>query len=170
MTNRYGIFVLLDDVEAAVGAGLHYVALFGALAIPDLMAALADANGTTSGRKYEDWYRSNVDFPVDAAECYRWRCSMLHQGRSATGAVPPTRIAFAEPGEIKVKTGYVMGSVMLVDVSDFCRAVVTAARRWLESQPDGGTVRRNLETSLRRGAATHGTEDGQVTLDLILVM
>ena len=59
---------------------------------------------------------------------------------------------------------------MLVDVPEFAEAIVTAARQWLDDQPEGGTVQRNLEGTLRRGATTHGTEDGQETLDLTIVM
>src|SRR5947207_12791542 len=90
---------MIRQIRAASAAGLYYLALFGALALPDICGAVASDNGRASGSKYKTWVRDNV--PTHAAQAdliYGLRCSLLHQGQALPhgGTFP---IAFMFPGE-----------------------------------------------------------------------
>jgi plasmid stabilization system protein ParE len=74
---------LIAQIRQASAAGLYYLALIGALALPDIFGALASKNGKASASKYKDWLRKNVrDEAADAELIYGLRCSLLHQGRA----------------------------------------------------------------------------------------
>lgn len=47
---------VLNQMKAANGAGLYYVALFSALAIPDICGALESQDGTANGQRYRAWF------------------------------------------------------------------------------------------------------------------
>lgn len=47
---------VLNQMKSANGAGLYYVALFSALAIPDICGALESQDGTANGQRYRAWF------------------------------------------------------------------------------------------------------------------
>ena len=47
---------IIQQVRAVNGADLYYVALFSALALPDICAALEAADGQASKAKYVAWF------------------------------------------------------------------------------------------------------------------
>ena len=59
-------------------AGLYFLALHGALTLPDICGALESDTGTASGAKYKAWLRANVPgLASDAELIYGLRCSLL---------------------------------------------------------------------------------------------
>jgi len=88
--------------DASNGAGLHYLALMGALAVPDMCAALAAKNGRTDGTKYRQWVRSHLSEAdrqgLSPGDLYRFRCSILHQGSGHHRGDELERVMFVEPG------------------------------------------------------------------------
>jgi hypothetical protein len=75
-----GIDEMIRQIRAACPAGLYYLALFGALTLPDICAALASDDGKTTGPKYKTWLRAYVPEQAnDADGVYGLRCSLLHQ-------------------------------------------------------------------------------------------
>lgn len=112
---------LIDQIEASLGSGLYFLSLYTALTIPDIAGALSSENGAASGAKYaawfEDWVRPRffetvlasvrlehrqyvqpIENPLTGEDCYRFRCSLLHQGSSQHRKSPFSRIMFIEPG------------------------------------------------------------------------
>lgn len=88
---------LIAQIRLASAAGLYYLALLGALTLPDICGALSANDGKASASKYKDWLRQNVPEQADqAGEIYGLRCSLLHQGRAMPqgGHFP---IAFTHP-------------------------------------------------------------------------
>ncbi len=74
---------MIRQIRAASAAGLYYLALFGALTLPDICGALAASDGKATKSKYITWLRSNVPEEAgDADLIYGLRCSLLHQGRT----------------------------------------------------------------------------------------
>ncbi len=74
---------LIDSIRDAVQSRNFYAALFVALAIPDICAALE--HGKTSGKKYAAWwekYMASYKGFVSGNDGYALRCSVLHQGTS----------------------------------------------------------------------------------------
>jgi hypothetical protein len=92
---------IIRQIRAASEAGLYFMALFGALVLPDMCAALASDNGSTSGPKYRAWLKTYV--PEEAADAdliWGVRCSLLHQGRAMPhGGAFPMAFTILKHGE-----------------------------------------------------------------------
>lgn len=142
----------ISQIRAASTAGLYYLALFGALAIPDIFGALGSENGKASGSKYKTWLEENVPGQaVQAAGLYGLRCSLMHQGRAIPhGSHFP--IAFMAPGVGQLhnlstvvddsQIGWISIELLVDEITD-------AAEKWLTEFGDTQTVQRNMEKFAR---------------------
>jgi hypothetical protein len=143
---------LIRQIRLAASQGLFYLALYGALTLPDLCGALGSGNGRASGSKYKNWVRENVANHAERAEeLYGLRCSLMHQGHTlAKGSVSP--VAFTAPG-----TGQVHGittvvgddRVTWISVELLVAEITEAAEKWLAKYGGTGTVQRNVEKFAR---------------------
>lgn len=149
----------LNQIDAANRAGLHYLALMGALAVPDMCAALAAKNGRTDATKYRQWVRDYVTEAdrqgLSPADLYRFRCSMLHQGSGRHRGDELERVMFVEPGKgLKVSSTKMIdiggGSTHVIDLVDFCDSITSAASAWLTAHAASPRVTTNLEKFIRR--------------------
>jgi hypothetical protein len=124
----------VDQVEAASSvAQLYYLALAGALIIPDLGGALGSGDGRATGARYKAWYDTNLPPSfLSGADCYRFRCSFLHQGSTQHTQSSYSRIVFVEPGASNaVLHMNIMNDALNIDVKTFCQEMVLAARNWI---------------------------------------
>jgi hypothetical protein len=150
---------LLVDIDRAIAAGLHFIALTAALTVPDICAAASQPSGRTDGPLYKAWVEQNMTDDerqgLSPADCYRFRCSLLHQG-NAYHDESTDRIVFVEPGgPLKVSGGRATHgedgpSAQLIDMQDFCEAIVHAARRWAADSAADPVVQKNVERLIRR--------------------
>jgi hypothetical protein len=131
----------LGQVEAGADVGrLYYLALVGALVIPDMCGALESADGQATPLRYKAWFDKHVapmnlfgTTPILTGEdCYRFRCSLLHQGRTRHPDSAYRRIVFIEPGLGPI-VGHmnILNDALNIDVRSFCLEIVRAARIWL---------------------------------------
>lgn len=144
----------IRQIRAASEAGLYYLALFGALALPDICGALASENGQASRSKYTEWLRQNV--PAEAGDAdliYGLRCSLMHQGRARPhrGDFP---VAFVYPvggyGQVhNLSTVVGEDRVGWLSIPIFIAEVTQAAESWLAAFGATDTVIRNLEKFAR---------------------
>ena len=177
---------LLGELEGALNAELYTLALVGALAIPDIAGALESNNGEATRARYEAWFDANVPphlqamqggaqvgtpRPLNGANCYRFRCSLLHQGAIEDQKPDPTtyrRLIFVDPSGVTpwatvfgrpVKGWFVytkevrLGNgdlALAIDLPLFCRAIVAAARGWLERVSGIEPFETNLAKCVRR--------------------
>ena len=150
---------VLDQIRAANGAGLYYVALFSALAIPDICAALETQDGTTNGKKYRAWFDCWVapkysffgGTSLTGDVCYYYRCAALHQGRATHPKMQYRRIIFVEPGNHGITMhNNVMDDALNIDVRIFCEDVISSCEAWLVSVAANPTVQQNLVSSMQR--------------------
>lgn len=143
---------LIRQIRAAEKAGLYYVALLGALTLPDICGAIASENGRASGSKYKDWLREHVPSQAgDADLIWGVRCSLLHQGHARPkGAFP---IAFTGPGTPQLHNFSIVDSegnqVGWTSIEMFVAEVTTGAEKWLVEYGDTTRVQRNMERFLR---------------------
>jgi len=74
------------------------------------------------------------DAPMLTGEiCYRFRCSLLHQGRARFPNMPFSRVLFVEPGKsTSVMHMCQSEDALIIDLRLFCREVVRAAQEWLD--------------------------------------
>ena len=143
---------LIAQIRAAAAMGLHYLALMGALSLPDVCGALASANGKASGPKYKDWLRANVPEQAGSADAiYGLRCSLLHQGRALPhGSVFPIAFTFPPSVQLHNLSTVVNGQqVGWMSVPVFVEEVTRGAERWLAQHGMTNTVQRNLEQFAR---------------------
>ena len=127
---------ILDQIRAASDSGLYYVALFSALAIPDICGALESPDGEASKAKYVAWFDRHVapryQGFLGGQDAYYFRCSMLHQGTTQHPQSSFKRILFIEPGATSnVFHNNIVGNALNIDVQIFVNDLVTAALQWL---------------------------------------
>jgi len=134
---------LIAQTRAAFAADLYYISLFSALSIPDICGAVDSTDGTASGARYRAWYTKHVLPRYDvlsADECYHYRCTALHQGRSEPQkAKDYDRVLFIEPNAARrhrfnVKRVEVKGNVaIMIHVEDLIEAILGGAEHWVAS-------------------------------------
>lgn len=131
---------MLDDhlaqIQQASAAGLYYVALFSALALPDICGALESTDGMATGSRYAAWFDKNVapryhGF-LDGETCYRFRCSLLHQASTQHPKSQYSRILFVEPtATSNVFHNNILNDALNIDVRLFCQDMVESVSAWL---------------------------------------
>lgn len=146
---------LLQQTRRASSYQLYHLALNSALALPDICGALESADGQASGPKYVAWFDDNVapsyGGTLDGDTCYRFRCSMLHQGRTQHPKAKYARVVFVEPGATHdVLHNNVVNDALNIDVSLFCEDVVNAVELWLPSALAQPQVITNMAAFVRR--------------------
>jgi hypothetical protein len=144
---------LIAEIRAASDAGLHYLALFGALVLVDICGALASENGRATPSKFRDWLRANVpDQANNASEIYGLRCSLLHQGRAMPhGGHFPIAFTYGTGTQIHNVSveGFSGDEVGLLSIPIFVDEVTRGAEAWLAQYGETTTVKRNLEKFAR---------------------
>jgi hypothetical protein len=149
----YAIDELITQIRKASAADLDYLALFGALALPDICGALASDNGQATGPKYKDWVRANV--PEQAAQAdmlYGLRCSLLHQGKALPhgGAFPVAFTLQQTGGGLHNLSTIVQGDqVGWLHVPTLIDELTRGAEQWITQFGETKTVTRNLEKFAR---------------------
>jgi hypothetical protein len=168
--------ILIEQVESSLASGFYYLSLFGALAIPDIAGALSSEDGEASGKKYAEWYENwvrprflevvrasvpeharpyikDIENPLSGDACYRFRCSLLHQGSSQHPKSPYSRIIFIEPGATTNVIHYgSLDDALCIDLNLFCREMTSGARLWLEAAERTQQYHKNYERFARRHA------------------
>ena len=151
---------LIAQTRAAIGADLYYIALFSALAIPDICGAIESGDGEATGARYRAWYSQHVLPRYDtlsADECYRYRCTALHQGRSEPAkAKDYDRVLFIEPSaaqrlRINVKRMKAGGHVaIMIHVKDLIEAILAAAEHWIGTSQGTEPFQTNYDRFMHR--------------------
>lgn len=167
---------LLDQIEKSLGSGLYFLSLYTALTVPDIAGALSSENGEASGAKYAAWFEQwarprffesvlasvppehrkhikPIENPLTGEACYRFRCSLLHQGSSQHPKSQFSRIIFIEPGSTTVVVhGGTMNDALCIDLNLFCREMIAGARLWLKQVEQDPAYIKNYESFARRHA------------------
>jgi hypothetical protein len=148
---------LLDDIERAVNAKAYYLALMGALALPDICGCMEHADGIATPARYQAWFDkwvgASLRGDLSGKQCYQFRCNMLHQGATGHPHQPYTRIVFVIPGPNPWGTFGTMRAdkVMHLNMLDFLNSMGVGMQKWMH------TVRgtQPFETHLERVVRTH---------------
>jgi hypothetical protein len=165
---------LTDQIEASLGSGMYFLSLYTALTIPDIAGALCSENGEASGAKYAAWfeqwarprfldtvlatvppqhrqYIKDMESPLTGDACYRFRCSLLHQGSSQHPKSPFSRIMFIEPGSTTNVVHYgKLNDALCIDLNLFCREMISGARLWLKQAAQDPCYVKNYQQFARR--------------------
>jgi hypothetical protein len=128
----------VDQIDRAADAGLWYLAIVAAMAIPDMCGALGNKKGgKATADLYELWWNENLDQEyvsrVSGLEAWRIRCSLLHQGRLDPNPKKAPPVIFQEPdGQSRWRFNRV-NDAWQIHAGEFVRAMTDACRKWLDT-------------------------------------
>lgn len=146
---------LLVQIEIALQYNLYYLALQSTLTLPDICSALMDPKGETSGAKYIAWYdkyvKNNEYYQLSGNDCYRFRCSNLHQGSSIHPKSTYGRIMFVEPETTPLTIhNCVINDALCIDVNLFCKHIISSVRKWLSIVKNDAIFNNNYQNIIKR--------------------
>jgi hypothetical protein len=168
---------LIDQLESSLASKNYLISLYAALTIPDIAGAMSSENGEASGAKYISWYEQWVrplsavlfvaQFPEDQRQyaiqglpasnpltgeaCYRFRCSLLHQGSTQHSKSPFSRIIFIEPeNSTSLTHNLVIQDALCIDLRTFCREIIVGTRLWLRKAESDPHFLKNQMRSAKR--------------------
>jgi hypothetical protein len=153
---------LLDQIDIACQhPNLYYLALTGALTVPDIAGAVDAADGRATGARYIGWFDrwAGAAFPpagvpghqvptLTGQRCYWFRCGLLHQGLTAQPDPGVERILFIESGNVFHNNMF--NKVLNLDVRLFCTSITASARTWIEASRGTEPFDSNLDRVIRR--------------------
>jgi hypothetical protein len=160
--------IIIEQLEESLDHKLYYLSLITALTIPDIAAALNSKNGEAKKDKYITWFEKYVrphgqngipkqfhDLILSGEECYKFRCALLHQGKSANFKSSHKKIFFIEPGSTRNRGHYnkteIKGETFLeIDLKLFCLEIIAGTRDWLDKVESTEHYQRNYDASARR--------------------
>ncbi len=128
----------IQQIEKALTAQLWIMATVGALTLPDICGALPTPNGQATGQRYAKWFDQHVgtlgyNTALSGQDCYKLRCSLLHQGSAQHPKSHVGRILLFAPtkgtGTVH-RVGMQFGTekCLVLDVNEFCHDLVSASR------------------------------------------
>jgi hypothetical protein len=98
-------------------------------------------NGEATPNRYAAWFNKwigqgkhvhNYNGFLNGAQCYGFRCDMLHQGASGKPHRNYDRIVFVLPGAINSTMHLCISRrILLMDLEMFCRDITGAVHAWL---------------------------------------
>ena len=170
---------LLDQIGAALEQNLYYLALMGSLAIPDICGAMESEDGEATGARYKEWFDKYVppawfesEPAVTGEDCYRFRCSLLHQGSSQHERSRYSGVMFLDPRAQNVmchRSVFISGSgeserrLLVLDIRLFCLEIICGAERWLKQSEGTPDYERNYDRFFRRRTEEVDLQGIQVT-------
>ena len=171
---------LVEQLEQSLASGQYFLTLFTALTLPDIAAALDSEDGFATGPRYVAWYEQWVrpqfgkailatlpaslppeqqeyiknglqEPPLDGDACYRFRCSLLHQGTTQHPKSQFSRIIFIEPHATSTKIhNCIIKDALCIDLQSFCRELIAGVRAWLDQAENTERFKANYEKFVRR--------------------
>jgi len=139
--------VIIQEVNHALNAGLYYLSIMMALALPDICAALESSNGETTGQKYQAWCNKWVTrYPtLTSIDLYSMRCGVVHQGRYGHAKMQYARVLFTIPN-INRNTFHnnVINDALNLDAVIFCRDMIESVGQWYAAKRNEPSVVANL--------------------------
>lgn len=171
---------LIDQLEQSLASGQYFLSLFTALVLPDIAAAFDASDGLATRQRYVSWFdkwvrpqsaeailsklspslppkqreyiKNGLQQPLlDGDACYRFRCSLLHQGTTQHPKSAFPRIIFIEPNTTTTTIhNCIMNDALCIDLQLFCREVIAGIRAWLAQAENGESFKTNYQKFIRR--------------------
>ncbi len=166
---------LLDQIEQSLNSSYYYLSLMASLTIPDIAGALNSVDGLATGQNYKEWFEEYVrpqyaetireslppNFPIDQTNtmenpltgdaCYKFRCSLLHQGSTHHPRSEYDRIIFVEPNSTTNTIHYcILNNALCIDVRLFCKEVIRGTLIWLDVAEGTEPFMNNNRNLIRR--------------------
>ncbi|MFY9264355.1 MAG: hypothetical protein WAO61_02865 [Solirubrobacterales bacterium] len=148
-----------DQVRAAANSDLYFLALGGALTIPDMCAAMEANDGRSTGGRYKAWFQKHVSPKYVAAgmpslsgeDAWGFRCSFLHQGRLQPHHGVYRRVLFVEPRDSGIVLhNNVINDALNLDAGRFVLDVVESADAWIGTAEQSKVFGNNFANFMQR--------------------
>lgn len=155
----------LKEIETALNAELYTIALISALSLPDICACLESPTPndiSKVGSRYKRWYNkyAKEKCSLSAENCYKYRCSMVHNVNSTLHKSPHEKVAFFLPGTSPAK--FINTSVdltymapcgqavnekaLLIELPEFINGMIESVREWLKEMQDNKNFINNYKS------------------------
>ena len=96
-------------------------------------------------------YAANSCSFLSGEDCYYFRCSFLHQGSTQHPKSGYSRVLFVEPESTSnISHCNILNDALNIDVTIFCRDMVSAARQWLNVVENTGKFKTNMQKFIQR--------------------
>lgn len=160
---------LCDQCDAAAAAGLYWPALITAMAIIDICGAMSTEKGGATPTAFAKWFDEWVVEPREAQmqgapfrardlftgkECYRFRCSLMHQGRARSTGRSGNQILICEPNAAFrghwTRFNTSTPPAILFDAERLVKEITDGARSWIAKWSHSGWFARNGAKFARR--------------------
>lgn len=155
---------LFDQVEAAAKSRFWYLALFGAMAIPDVCGAMSAPDGQANSTRFIHWFDQFVApkyvmpstgfCSMTGTDAWNLRCSLLHQGTTVQPRSRWDRVIFTRGGIHNVAmVNCIIGGQQLylltIAIPNYCSDVVSGGRAWLATAETTPEYARNYDRFLQ---------------------
>jgi hypothetical protein len=127
--------------------------------IPDICGAMESSDGRATSTRYAEWFDVNIapNYPAlpdgspffSGADCYRLRCSFLHQGSTQHPKSDYSRVIFTEPASNTFHMN-IVNDALNIDIRQFCREMADAALTWLPAAEATENFQRNFPKFMQR--------------------
>ncbi|KAF0134743.1 MAG: hypothetical protein FD145_460 [Candidatus Saganbacteria bacterium] len=146
---------ILNQIQKGLETNLYYLSLFVSLSMPDICGAIESQNGEASGKKYADWFDKYVapkyNGFLSGDDCYKFRCSLIHQGSSQHPKSNYSRVLFVEPSSTtNIFHKLIMNDALNIDVHIFCNDIVAGVNDWLQKVENSELYKINYDKFMRR--------------------
>lgn len=143
------------QIQQGLDHDLYYLAVFASLAVPDICGAIGSDDGEATPQNYIAWFDRYVAQAyggrLSGEDCYRFRCSLVHQGSSQHPRSRYSRVLFVEPtATTNVFHNNLINDALNIDVRIFCRDIVAGAEAWLQEHEGTELYRTNYNRFMRR--------------------
>jgi len=139
---------ILADIDRAIAADLHYLAVVMSVTLPDICAALESPDGRTSQTKFMAWYDTHLSTKfrlMSARDCYSLRCGVVHQGRFGLPGKQFGRVIFTLPNAQGIVIGQgAINDALMFNAVQFCKTVTETVRDWFAVAAHDPVVQANL--------------------------
>jgi hypothetical protein len=149
-----------EQVARGGEGAFSYLALSGALIVPDICGAMESEDGCATPSRYIAWFDERVaplyEDPRDGTpmlsgeDCYMLRCSFLHQGTTQHEHGSYSRILFVEPNPRAVLHMNIVNDALNIAIREFCHEMAAAALAWLKGVENTEVFKRNYGRFLQR--------------------
>jgi hypothetical protein len=145
----------INQVRICSQSELYQLSLFASLSIPDICGALASNDGLAKGHRYIKWFDKYVGYKYEGfltgKDCYKFRCSLLHQGSTFHKDSSYKRIIFVEPNN---RIGYfhcnISEGALNLDIRTFTEDIIAGAEQWLIENEKTENYKKNNKKFIRR--------------------
>lgn len=143
--------VITDAIYRCLNDKNYPGALFLAFTIPSICGAIESPDGQDTRDRYIAWFDRYVSgLSLRGQDCYRFRCSLVHQGRVSHPGASFNRVIFTFP----TPSGNMLHDNMLddalnLDIPTFCRQMIDGVGVWQSSVEDQPNYQNNLQSLVR---------------------